>query len=209
MIDRRTVAAAARRISMPNYLYPGVYVEEVDAGVTTIGGVSTPGVEPLQRPRYFAGQLLDAATLSAEQDYHREMRRRHNRALLGSGVVSGLGVQIEPAGSGGGRVVVEPGYAIDGLGEEVAVPRGAMLSVPRQGDCAYVTVRFWEHAVSATPTPADRYAAMSMIEEACVVAVSPDAVAPAVALARLRRSATGWEVDPGFVARRIVRQSAS
>jgi hypothetical protein len=188
---------------MPEYLYPGVYVEEVDAGGTTISGVSAPGVEPLKRPSYFAGRLLDAATLSVEQEYHREKLRRLNRAVLGYGVVSGLGVRVERAGAGGGRIVVEPGYAIDPLGEELALPGGAALAAPQHGDCAYVTLRFWEHAVSATPTPAGGPATMSMIEEACIVAVSPDAVAPALALARLLCSAAGWQVDPAFVTRRI------
>ena len=159
---------------MPEYLYPGVYVEEVDAGTQSIPGVSTsidsarlqslvaelketlvaqvpewtdsneadPGVTLLQlfalltenllyrandipergrtaalraaaalfalgdsrtsacatlkRPRFFAGQLLDAATLQAEQDYHRDKLRRHNRILHGFGIVSGLGVYVEP-----------------------------------------------------------------------------------------------------------------
>jgi hypothetical protein len=193
-------------LRMPEYLYPGVYVEEVNAGVTTISGVSAPGVEPLKRPSYFAGRLLDAATLSAEQDYFREKLRRLNRTVLGHGVVSGLGVRVEPASAGGG-IVVEPGYAIDALGEELALPGGAALSAPRHGDCAYVTMRFWERAVSPTPTPAGGPAAMSMIEEACIVAVSPDAVAEAVALARLLRSGAGWQVDPAFVTRRI-RQPA-
>jgi hypothetical protein len=189
---------------MPEYLYPGVYVEEVDAGVTTISGVSAPGVEPLKRPSYFAGRLLDAATLSAEQEYHREKLRRLNRTVLGYGVVSGLGVRVEPAcAGGGGRIVVEPGYAIDPLGEELALPGGAALAAPQRGDCAYVTMRFWEHAASPTPAPAGGPATMSMIEEACVVAVSPNTAAQTVALARLLRSGAGWQVDRAFVTRRI------
>ena len=159
---------------MPEYLYPGVYVEEVDTGTQSIPGVSTsidsarlqslvaelketvvaqvpewtdsneadPGVTLLQlfalltenllyrandipergrtaalraaaalfalgdsrtsacatlkRPHFFAGQLLDAATLQGEQDYHRDKLRRHNRILHGFGIVSGLGVYVEP-----------------------------------------------------------------------------------------------------------------
>jgi hypothetical protein len=38
---------------MPEYLYSGVYVEEVDASVTPIGGVSAPRGDPLTRPSYF------------------------------------------------------------------------------------------------------------------------------------------------------------
>jgi hypothetical protein len=76
---------------MPEYLYPGVYVEEVDAGVTTVSGVSASGVEPLKRPSYFVGRLLDAATLSAEQEYHREKLRRLSRTGAGLRRGPGLG----------------------------------------------------------------------------------------------------------------------
>src|SRR6266545_4536914 len=149
-----------REIAMPEYLSPGVYVEEVGASMQSIPGVSTPidsvrlqslvaelkktvvaqvpawtdsnepdpGVTLLElfawlsenllyrardipqrglnaalraatalsalghpcivcatltRPHFFTGQLLDAATLQAEQDYHREKLRRHNRTLHG------------------------------------------------------------------------------------------------------------------------------
>jgi len=128
---------------MPEYLAPGVYLEEFDADPQPIPGVSTsiddataralierfkdlvppdwtgfnesdPGVTlanlfawlaegllyrtgsatdarrtaavqalaplltcgPPKRPRYFAGQMLDAATLQAEQTYHRDRLRR-------------------------------------------------------------------------------------------------------------------------------------
>src|SRR4030081_1693362 len=149
-----TVAHATKESRMPEYLAPGVYLEESDAGVNPIHGVSTstidietaqalvaaiesivertqpnwtrsndpdPGItlielfawvaegllfrsggyserrrkavlvavadavaradacaterEPLKRPSYFVGRLLDAATLQSEQDYLREKHR--------------------------------------------------------------------------------------------------------------------------------------
>jgi hypothetical protein len=90
---------------------------------------------------------------------------------------------------------------------ELALPGGAALAAPQRGDCAYLTMRFWEHAVSPRPTPAGGPATMSMTEQPCVVAVSPNTAAQAVALARLLRSGAGCQVDPGFVTRRI-RQPA-
>jgi len=45
----------------------------------------------LRRVNYFAGRLLTAEDFRAEQEYHREKSRRHNRRLHGSGVASGLG----------------------------------------------------------------------------------------------------------------------
>jgi len=272
---------------MPEYLYPGVYVEETNAGVNPIPGVSTsidgpaleslaadvrramrthvpewtemnesdpgvtlvevfaflaesllfrageipergraaalraaaaltafdracePGGESLKRPRFFSGQLLDAAALTAEQDYHREKLRRHNRALLGYGVVSGLAVRVEPAtDSTGSRIVVEPGYAIDRRGEEISLPCGAILAGPTRGDSAFVTLRFWERACQLSPTPEAIPTGMSAVEEACIVGVSTAVVPPAFALARLSRSETGWQVDPQFVTQRVCKRKS-
>jgi len=272
---------------MPQYLYPGVYVEETDAGVKPISGVSTsldhvvleslgaefrrtmqthvpewtdrnesdPGVtllevvaflaesllfranefpergraaalraaaalaalgracesgcESLKRPLFFSGQLLDAATLTAEQDYHREKLRRHNRTLLGYGVISGLAVRVEPTtDSGGSRIVVEPGHAVDRFGEEISLPCGATLAVPGQGDSAFVTLRFWEHACPPSPTAGPIPTGMPRVEEACIIGVSPAVVAPAVALARLVRSEGRWQVDPAFVPPRVTQRGS-
>ena len=266
---------------MPEYLYPGVYVEETNAGVKPIPGVSTsidsaaleslaadfrramrthlpewtemnesdpgvtlvevfaflaenllfradqipergratslraaaalaaigracePGCESLKRPLFFSGQLLDAATLTAEQDYHREKLRRHNRALLGYGVVSGLAVRVEPAtDSDGSRIVVEPGYAIDRRGEEISLPCGATVAAPTQGDSAFVTLRFWERACQPSPTAGGIPTGMPSVEEACIIGVDPAVVDPAFALARLVRSEGRWQVDPQFVTQR-------
>jgi hypothetical protein len=268
---------------MPEYLYPGVYVEETDAGAQPIAGVSTsigdealrslaaefrramqayapewtdpnesdPGVtlvevfaflaesllfrvhqipergrgaalraaaalatfgagrepcgESLKRPSFFSGQLLDAATLAAEQDYHREKLRRHNRALLGYGVVSGLAVRVEAtADAGGCRVLVEPGYAIDRNGEEIPLPCEVTLAPPAQGNSAFVTLRFWEHACSLAPT-SRRGSGTPCVEEACVLGINADVPALAIALARLIRSEGSWQVDPLFVPPQVTR----
>ncbi len=271
---------------MPEYPYPGVYVEEIDVAVKPISGVATstdgpaleslaadlrrailahapewtghsesdPGVtlinvfafladsllfragqipersraaalraaatlaalaqsgeagrETPKRPQFFSGQLLDASTLTAEQDYHREKLRRHNRALLGYGVVSGLAVCVaETTDPGGWRIVVQPGYAIDQNGEEISVPLPATLTPPAQGDRAFVTLRYWENACPPAPAPGDTTSGAPYVEEACVIGIKPDAVAPAIALARLIRSEGRWQVDPEFVPPRVPRRT--
>ena len=216
---------------MPQYLAPGVYLEEYDASLTPIPGVSTstidnevaraiiaaiepivahaqpnwtrlndadPGVTLIQlfawiaegliyrsgpdaerqreaalratadvaaivracgnerallkRPTFFAGRLIDAATLQDEQEYLREKHRRHNRTLHGFGIVSGLAVRIEATtDSEGVRLVVEPGYAIDRCGEEIAVPDRVRLAMPANGDAAFVSLRYWEHPCAQSP----------------------------------------------------------
>jgi hypothetical protein len=81
-----------------------------------------------RRPRYFSGQLLTPDDFEAEQSYHLEARRQHNRHLHGWGIVSGLGVTA----SGSGGVMVEPGLAIDGLGRTIVVPEPREMPDPRQ-----------------------------------------------------------------------------
>ena len=79
---------------------------------------------PVRRMNYFAGQLLTPEDLQAEQDYHREMRYRHNR-LLGQGVVHGLDITV----TGGSTVAVSPGFAIDRCGRELVLPDEVALDV--------------------------------------------------------------------------------
>ncbi|MFO1315841.1 MAG: hypothetical protein U1F58_09565 [Burkholderiales bacterium] len=259
---------------MLEYLYPGVYVEERDAGTTPIAGVATsidpargralvdelarvvhahapawtgdaradPGVTlaellaflaenvlagdraidarersaiaraasalagaagaapcdraPPVRPRYFAGRLLDAASFAAEQAYHREKRRLHNRTLHGCGVVAGLGVRTE--GADGAVVVVEPGVALAPDGEELALPCGARLAAPAAGAHALVTLRFGERALNPVPVGGQGEPEATAVEEICIVGVGPGCADGAIAIARLVRAAEAWRVDATF-----------
>jgi len=250
---------------MPEYLAPGVYVEEYDADPQPIPGVSTsiddamarglierfedllppdwtgfnesdPGVTlanlfsfltenllyqsnaetdarhkaavrevllalwcgPLVRPRYFEGERLDASTLEAEQNYHRNVLRRHNLALHGFGVVSGLGVHVEEGGNGP-RVVLDPGYAIDPRGEELAVSKRAVLCLPTTASEAFVSLRRWDRPCEPAATLRGG-AEPTRIEEASIIAVSARILLGALALARLERGAAGWSADPSFAA---------
>jgi len=172
--------------------------------LAALGHASEPECGGLERPSYFSGQLLDADTLVAEQDYHREKLRRHNRGLHGYGVVTGLAVRIESTNSGESRVVVEPGYAIDPTGEEICVPRAVTLTPQGLGDSAVVTLRFWERVCPSLPTAGDASAGISsVVEEACVIGLSPAVVSPAFPLARLLSSEGRWRVDPLFVTPRV------
>lgn len=74
--------------------------------------------DPPERVRYFPRQLLTADDLGAEQEYHRERMRRHNRYLHGWGVVCGLSVQ-PMTGAAAWRLRVSPGYAIAPTGDEI------------------------------------------------------------------------------------------
>ena len=168
--------------------------------LSVLGHRCTTECATLTRPHFFAGQLLDAATLQAEQDYHREKLRRHNRMLHGFGIVSGLGVHVEATSDpGGGRVIVDPGYAIDRCGEEIAVCTGATLAFPSVGNEAFVSLRFWEHPCPPDSPSASGEPDVTRVEEACVIGFAQAVSPPALALARLIRADGGWRVDPAFV----------
>lgn len=78
------------------------------------------GLRTLERPRFFAGQLITEADLTSAQEYVRAKSQLHNRYLHGPGVVCGLEVVCHPECKG--WVIVRPGYAIDPCGEDVVVP---------------------------------------------------------------------------------------
>jgi hypothetical protein len=187
---------------MPQYQYPGVYVEEVVTEARPIPGVSTEG-EPLQRPDFFSGQLLDAASLRREQDYFREKLRRHNLAAHGYGIVEGLGVSVDSTSDpDGSRIIVEPGVAFDPRGEQVALPRGAALAAPSNDGDIYVALCFWEHPCPET-SPPDGHSTCGCIEEACLVGLKLQLSSPWLAVGRLTRKGGSWSVDPTFQPPRV------
>jgi len=78
----------------------------------------------IERPRFFNGQMLTDTDLKSGQDYAIEKNKLHNRYLHGWGVVCGLKVKCYPCCEGhgsSGKVVVEPGYAIDCCGNDLVV----------------------------------------------------------------------------------------
>ncbi|BDV31540.1 hypothetical protein [Microbacterium terricola] len=87
-----------------------------------------------ERPQYFAGQVLTAADLTAEQDLDIGLRRLHHRMLHGWGIASGLTV----TGARGATVVaVGAGYALDAGGRELVLADPVHKPVPAvAGDSA-------------------------------------------------------------------------
>ena len=71
-------------------------------------------------PRFFAGELLTEDDLSLLVEYVVAKNRLHNRALFGDGVVCGLDVTCHPCDPG--KVIVQPGYALDCCGNDILVP---------------------------------------------------------------------------------------
>jgi hypothetical protein len=105
---------------------------------------TTCGCEPnacslgiLERPRYFARQLITPAELNLESAYFAERLRRHNRMLVGWGVVCGAQVCRVPSDQGTGaepwKVRIRPGYAIDGHGNEISIASDRIFDLRSSG----------------------------------------------------------------------------
>jgi hypothetical protein len=148
----------------------------------------------LSRNRFHAGKALTADDLEHEQSYHRTKHRRHNRLLHGVGIVSGLGVGLEPSSTGDDAVVVvSPGVAISPDGEELVVCDRVTRDARPGGSVCNVTVALVERP--ANPTPGGE---TSRIQESAEVAVSEDVPPGHLAIARLLLQDGVWLVDPGF-----------
>jgi hypothetical protein len=81
--------------------------------------------EQIQRLHYFDNQFLKAEDFTTEQEYHLEMRRRHNRLLHTKGVAKGLEI-IKTSNK---KITVKAGVAIDGNGSEIILLKELLISL--------------------------------------------------------------------------------
>ncbi len=87
----------------------------------------------IERLNYYEGEFLGAVDFQAEQEYHRDMRRRHNLGQHTFGIVTGLELAQAPNGGTDGSnvdvdVYLQPGMAVDGLGREIVVLNQVQLT---------------------------------------------------------------------------------
>jgi len=80
----------------------------------------------IERLNYYEGEFLGAVDFQAEQEYHRDMRRRHNLGQHTWGIVTGLDLVQAPNGGTDGNnvevdVYLQPGMAVDGFGREIVL----------------------------------------------------------------------------------------
>ena len=189
-----------------------------DVAAFLIERSSMPQYQQLERPRFFAGQLLTAADLQQEQDYLLARSRRRNRFLHGWGIVSGLDVGIDT----GTTVTVAPGLALDCAGNELVLPVPERLTLAGLTGRHYVTIQYLELLVGPQPTPRgdsefSRVREAVRVELACAnPAAGHSGMGPgspgcgqehALCLATLSQHGTHWRVAPAkrSVLRRMQR----
>src|SRR5215472_4302522 len=79
----------------------------------------------VKRLNYFNHQFLVDTDFRDEQNYHIEMRRRHNHYMHGWGVAEGMLVERD----GERQILVTPGMAIDGEGREIVLLEAKTLTI--------------------------------------------------------------------------------
>ncbi len=154
----------------------------------------------MERTSFYAGQLLTAEDFTREQDYFRSKLKRHNRILHGFGVVSGLRVSVT-----GGKVQVEPGFALDCAGNEIAVKELQSLPAPTGSAASrvvYVNLNYHERISQNTIIESF---VICFGEENCnrnhrhlrARWLACDEDHP-LTIAKLRTNSQGWSVDRGY-----------
>ena len=161
----------------------------------------------MKRVRFFSGQILGAEDFQAEQQYHMEKRRLHNRFLHGFGVVDGLDVSVD-AGEGT-AVVVSPGLALDRLGNEILLEGPVRIELaPCAGEVCLLTLEFSEAPTDPVPVlTTDEAIEFSRVTEGYVVRIanegpSPAADNPPVEIGRLIHAEGRWIVDQSYAVKR-------
>lgn len=100
------------------------------------------GLSGLVRPRYSPGLLLEDEDLTAGVDYTRELNRLLFRSLFGCGVICGLKVRANLVCEGRKlSVTVDPGVALDAMGDAIALNREATLLY--DPECAPFPPQIW------------------------------------------------------------------
>ena len=145
--------------------------------------------EVIKRLKYYNGQFLQEPDFTAEQEYHLDRQRRHNRQLHVPGIADGLAVTV-----GTTSVSVAPGTAIDGQGRQIVLDaaRTVGFASALNGQSALVVISYAEEA-SDDATVGD--AGKTRWKEAPLVEAILESSAPPptdrIPLARLQISSTG------------------
>ena len=150
----------------------------------------------LTRPRLIEGQALTADDLRAALDYQRAVQWQHNRMLHGYGIVAGLDATIKEGENSGARVVIAPGYALDGWGRELIVYDPLEISVAQDRRDFVVYLKFVETDAAATTLTDD---VQVLFEPPAERLLAPTTRADfAIPIARFRKPHLTWQHDRSF-----------
>ncbi len=108
--------------------------------------------EPFKRINFFKGFFTTAKDWNDAQDYHVKKRAFHNQFFHTPGVARGLTVHAIADGT---AVSIEPGYAIDGRGQDLYLPdRQERQFIPQKytpRKYVYVVIKYQDEPVDPRP----------------------------------------------------------
>ncbi|MFL6290842.1 MAG: hypothetical protein ACJ759_08110 [Thermoanaerobaculia bacterium] len=141
------------------------------------------------RLKYFNGQFLQQQDFTAEQEYHLDRQRRHNRQLHTPGIADGLTVTATVNTS---SARISPGTALDPDGRLIVLTDNFDVAFPSVAQFVLVLISYAEVAdVDSTvgDTGKTRWRERPRIEVVPASSVTPGD--PRVQLAKLQISSTG------------------
>ena len=101
-----------------------------------------------KRLNFFTGFFTTAKDWNEGQSYHLEKRKLHNRGLHSPGVIRGEGDGLQVVPAGGLQVRVDPGAALDGLGNELYLGQPQTVTVIPASftlpQTVYLAISYWE-----------------------------------------------------------------
>jgi len=172
-------------------------------------------ITDIERLNYYEGEFLGATDFQAEQEYHRDMRRRHNVGQHTWGIVSGLDLVLIPNGltAANGPAVdiyVQPGMAVDGFGREIIVLNKTQITQDLFAPYANVnipgsqTMYLWiSYAQLMLQPPSDPCTQMNQpdafgrVQEAFALTATKDATGPTNDLILVDGKSLAAPVAPG------------
>ena len=112
-------------------------------------------VQGFKRINFFKGFLTTEKDWNDAERYHIDKRRLHNRMMHSPGIVQGFAgdLRVTARARGDLSVEVQPGYAIDGLGNDLmihdATIRNISLEEFKLPQTVYIVLRYYEELTHA------------------------------------------------------------
>jgi len=147
-----------------------------------------------KRLRYYNGQFLQQEDFNAEQAYHLDRQRRHNRQLHTFGIADGLVVNVD---SNLTSASVSPGTAIDGEGRVIVLTESRTVQFNSLTGSVLVVIRY--HEETSDPATVGDEGDTRIFEQPEVEVIAESGAPPAdvrIRLARLQIAANGTASQP-------------
>lgn len=170
--------------------------------------MDTLPVQPSIRVQPFTGLVIDVDTWATAHDYHRRHHQLHLLSLHGSGISCGL--EVLPTDPPSDSVVVEPGAAIDPVGNVIVVPERQRVTPDTRKGMIYVILDYVE---SLPPGANQQDSRGRLLEDFRLRGLSEPPESPGMELARVQVSgsskltiagpANPWSPGPNEIDRRF------